>query len=351
MTTTITYPIFRNGCLVSALRADGSVRTFSYTEGENAVRELDNASAQEKFRASIHAAVAAALAECDPNGRMDVPLDFPMTMQPARRSPSLGVVYDLQEFTFTLRGEQVVGRGCVTVCVGPQDAARAPASKSEGGEQLGAPEKDGAGPSSPEAYSKFWARFLIASLKNFSVEEIRQFETDCTVLGKALLHAMEEPYRGVLRATTKTAELPEGEDLTVKCQHNEYRVIAVASGEDDFSALFDAVRDGERLGDQIEKNNSAKQLAQLGLAVIAKSDPNALGDYSTKIRGHAGFSVYDPPDYYRGLLLEKTDGTQSVVVGITQGPQSEGVEQSAQFRIAASNVVSIRLVNDWGIRR
>ena len=319
-------PISRIGCLVSAIRPDGEVEVFSYEYRDTALKLLEYSSS--KFDECIRAGTKAALAQVDPAGEFDVELPIKIELKKAVRSSSLGVVFDFSEFTFRLRGVSVLARGCVTVCIGPK--------KSEA--------KD----AQPEAYSKFWSRFMIvAPGQDQTVKQLRQFDRDCEVLGKAMLKSMEEPYLEVVR------NLANDRSLKVECRPSEYRILATDAPASDFDELFDALRQGERLGDQLKKNDSARLLAQLGLAVIAGDEDPKLEGYEQGMSDrNIHVSIYDPADYYQGLLLKKNESNESrVVVGITQGPEfDESVEDAMKLRLSASNVVSVRLISNWGMR-
>jgi hypothetical protein len=300
--------VLRLGCLVNAFLpgGNGSPRLFTYSEGEEAAGHLDLL--KDDVLAALQDAVDAALKTHGIAGA--VVRGANSNLAPARRSSNMGVVYNFSEFVIRLRdGVDVLARACVTVCVGPVPGS----SAAEGQDQN---------------YSKFWLRFRVSDLGPFgNVEGVVGLERDLSLIAPKMFEAMEGPYQQALRQTIGK------DDLEIRCDAN-FRVLAVETKSDGFGDVFVASRRNVPLSDQIASKATARELAELGNAVIGLRPPTDLTGFPATLGADADFLVYESPDYYRGLFIQQVDDESVSIVGIAQ----------------AANIVSVRLVNQLGAR-
>lgn len=331
---TTQFPIVRQGRMVRTTNQAGQHRALTFLQSEKAVDLLQERS--EAFLDALKQGLAKAAADQKTKFRwLDETHQHVGKLSPARRSQTLGAIYDFAELAFKLGEAVVIFRACVTVCVkGDNPDARTP-------------------------FSKFWTRYLLVShgearsglATDLSPTTLVAFDDVCSKLTTAAMEAMAPLYTEVI---TKVLGEPVQVDFETQ---GELSVLALDTAGEDFAATFAALQAGVSLGGLLgKKAATARCLVELAAQALAGKAYKPKTTVVEELFPDADYQLvaYESTDADRGLFLARIDNACARFVGLTRAPDAaEAPQETGGFRqahAASSSVVSGGLVTQYGMQ-
>lgn len=328
------FPILRQGRMVRTTAADGRQRALTFAQSEKAIDLLEER--KDAFLGAVRQGIEAGATARKAKLRwLDESHPLIDRLSPARRSQTLGAIFDFAELAFEIDGAVTVFRACVTVCV-------------QGGEI------DGQTP-----FSKFWTRYMLVShpassnnlAENLPPKALIAYEALCSVLTSAAVAAMAPLYVEIVSKVI-------GEPVQVDFENNgELSVLALDTKGGDFPRTFAALQAGHSLGKVLQgKDVTARRLVELAAPALAGKV------YEPKKAAHLDelfpsedyqLVAYESTDADRGLFLVRIDDSRARFVGLTRAPdiaEEEGKGPFRQAHAASSSVVSGGLVTQYGMQ-
>jgi hypothetical protein len=327
------FPILRQGRIVQTTAA-GRHRALTFAQSEKAIDLLEEQ--KDLFLAAVRDGVAKGAAAQGAKFKwLDERHPLIHSLSPARRSQTLGAIFDFAELAFEIDGAVSIFRACVTVCVkGGEADAQLP-------------------------YSKFWTRYLLVShpkssnglAENVPPKDLVAYEARCSALTAAAIEAMAPLYVKIISDLI-------GQAVEIDFKNNgELSVLALDTKDGDFPTTFASLQAGNSLGKALQnKHSTARKLVELAapaLAGKAYQASNAARLDELFPQEDYQLVAYQSTDSDRGLFLVKIDDNRARFVGLTRAPeivQTDGEDPARQAHAASSSVVSGGLVTQYGMQ-
>jgi hypothetical protein len=316
--------------------AEAKARALTFGQSERAVAMLRVREAE--FTAAIREALEAA---ADARGVrfewLNEGSPAVKKLSPARRSQTLGPIFDFAELAFSLDGAVTIFRACVTVCVESKDVKAA------------------------TPFSKFWTRYMLVThpasrqankrAVDLSPSDLIAFEGLCSHLTNAAMAAMAPLY---LRVVEKLLRRKVSIDFE---KHGEFSVLALDTAEGDFAETFSSLQAGEPLSQlaNADGGGTARWLVGLAAEALAGRRPGKMADLGKLFPpGEYQLVAYENTDADRGLFLMRLQDSRAHFVGLTRAPKpAEKARASDPFKLAhaaSSSVVSGGLVTQYAMQ-
>ena len=324
-----TYPTVRHAqLLLSQNVATGAARPFSYKEGEKAVEAI--VADLGVFHHAIQVGLQKAIAEFGFDSEGSVGTHAPdLHLRGPSRSPSLGAVYDFQEFVIDLNGVwTILCRVCLTVCV-QEDFL------GDGDDLIDKP-----------AHSKAWVRFILVRHPNGSRavravetpdEHIAKFAEFSERMAKSVIAEVVKPYQKVVTTVAGAKMKVE------KKQRLSFFAVGVSAGA--FAATEQLLSEGYSLARCVtEKDSIAAYLARLAAIVLAE-----------RAKGQLQFLAYRNPQGDAGLFLGSTERDHACFFGVARETHDHRDDvwsnaKPGKLSSSAANVVTAGMSMEYGAR-